>query len=126
MVDQPRRYWCTYWRHCGNAGSGVIGARTSGNAGMPGPQESGQPLAGDRPKERQAPTQGLAGVIFLNNVGFQESILDFGGYLSEVVFGSCVLVGCMSVLGVVFLSFYLASLRFSLRPYQVVSVVTPD
>ena len=70
---------------------------------MPGLQESGQPLAGDRPKERRAPTQGLAGVILLNNVGFQESILYFGGYVSEVVCGSCFLVGRMSVLGAVFL-----------------------
>ena len=57
MADQPRRCWCTYQQHCGNAGSGVIGARTSGIAGMPGPHESGQSPAGDRPKERRAPTQ---------------------------------------------------------------------
>ena len=126
MADQPRRYWCTYQRHCGDAGAGVTGARTSGIAGMPGPHESGQPPAGDRPKERRAPTRGLAGVIFLNTVGFQESILDFGGYVFEVVCGSCLLVGCMSVLGAEFLSFSLASLRFSFRPYQVVSVVTSD
>ena len=79
------------------------------------------PLSGGhRPKERRAPTQGLAGVFFFNKVSFQESILDFDGYVSEVVCGSCTLVGRMSVLGAVFLSFHLASLRFSLRPYQVV------
>ena len=61
MADQPRRYWCTYQQHCGNAGPGVTGARTSGIAGMPGPHESGQPPAGDRPKERRAPSLGLEG-----------------------------------------------------------------
>ena len=61
MADQPRRYWCTYQQHCGNAGPGVTGARTSGIAGMPGPLESGQPPAGDRPKERRAPSPGLEG-----------------------------------------------------------------
>ena len=53
MADQPRRYWCTYQQHCGNAGPGVTGARTSGIVGMPGPHESGQPPAGDRPKGHQ-------------------------------------------------------------------------
>ena len=52
MADQPRRYWCTYQQHCGNAGSGITGACTSGIAGMPGPHD---------PKERKAPTQGLEG-----------------------------------------------------------------
>ena len=61
MADQPRRYWCTYQQHCGNAGPGVTGARTSGIAGMPGPHESGQPPAGDRPNERRAPSLGLEG-----------------------------------------------------------------
>ena len=61
MADQPRRYWCTYQQHHVSAGSGVTGARTSGIAGMPGPHESGQPPAGDRPKERRAPSPGLEG-----------------------------------------------------------------
>ena len=61
MADQPRRYWCTYQQHYVSAGSGVTGARTSGIAGMPGPHESGQPPAGDRPKERRAPSPGLEG-----------------------------------------------------------------
>ena len=56
MADQPRRYWCKYQQHCGNAGSGVTGARTSGIAGMPGPHESGQPPRG-------RPSQGTAGSI---------------------------------------------------------------
>ena len=64
--------------------------------------------------------------LFSNNVGFQESILDFGGYVSEVVCGSCILFRLCRYWGAVFLSFYLASLRLSLRPYQVVSVVISD
>ena len=42
----------------------VIGVRTSGVAGMPGPwspRTDGQPPAGDRPEERRAPTQRLVG-----------------------------------------------------------------
>ena len=94
----------------------VTGARTK-RAGNPS-RATVRRNGGLQPKDWQA--------LFFHSVGFQESILDFGGYVSEVVCGSCILVGCMSVLGAVFPSFYLASLRFSLRPYQVVSVVTSD
>ena len=58
VADGPSRYWCTYQRRCGNAGPEVLTRRA--------------PPAGDRPKERRAPTlglegptQGLAGANFL-------------------------------------------------------------
>ena len=60
MADQPRRYWCTYQRHCGNAGAARVRATARGR----------------RPKERRAPTQGLEGTnprtarrYFLTRVG---------------------------------------------------------
>ena len=34
---EDTRYWCTYQRHCGNAGPRVTGGRTSGIVGMLGP-----------------------------------------------------------------------------------------
>ena len=47
-------------------------------------QSSGHPSQGDRPEERRAPTQGLAGDIFIT-VGTHEFFLDFGDCVSEVV-----------------------------------------
>ena len=52
VADGPRRHWCAYQRRCGNAGSLVSTHRRA-------------PPAGDRPEERRAPTQRLAGDIFL-------------------------------------------------------------
>ena len=54
-------------------------------------------LAGDCPKDQRAPTQGLwAGRgYFFNTVGTHVSILDFGGYVSEVVRGSGTRVGAL-------------------------------
>ena len=52
-----------------------------------------QELAGDRPKERWAPTQELdRPLLFFNTVGTHVFILDFGGYVSEVVRGSGTMV----------------------------------
>ena len=71
---------------------------------------------GHQPKDWQA--------LPFNTVGDHEFFQDFGDCVFEVVCGSGILVGCMSLLGAVFPSFFLASLRFSLRPFQVFSVVT--
>ena len=50
-------------------------------------------LAGDWPEERRAPTQELdRPLLFFNTVGTHVFILDFGGYVSEVVRGSGTMV----------------------------------
>ena len=49
-------------------------------AGRPTPK-----LAGDRPKERRAPTPELVRLpVFFNTLGTHEFIPDFGGFMSEV------------------------------------------
>ena len=52
-------YWCTYQRHCGNAGSQVTGGRTSGIVECWAPRycKSGHPPQGDQPEDWRAPSQ---------------------------------------------------------------------
>ena len=73
VADGPSRYWCTYQRRCGNAGPMVL---TQG--GHPPratvPRNGG--LEGTNPRTGRQ--------YFLNNVGYREFLLDFGGYVSEV------------------------------------------
>ena len=56
-------YWCTYQRHCGNAGTQVTGGRTSGIVGMLGPEtlQERAPPAG-------RPTRRLAGAVPKNGL----------------------------------------------------------
>ena len=111
-------YWCTYQRQLwGMLGPEFTGARTSGIAGMPEPaRERANPPWATVPKERRAPTQGLAGVIFSTLSASKSPSWTSADTCLRSFCGSCILVGDMSVLGAVFQSFYLASLRFSLRP----------
>ena len=112
----------------GMLGPELLVQRTSGIAGMPGPlARAGNP--------RGRPSEGTAGsiprtgghqpkdwqAIFFNTVGFQESILDFGGYVFEVVCGGCILVGGYVGIGrrVPFdLSFFLSLLSSSIPGCQ--------
>ena len=70
----------------------VAGVRTSGIVGMP--HESRQPPAGDRPKERRAPTQDwraptqrLAGAFFFNKKRLNDLTKLLEADVSEVVYG---------------------------------------
>ena len=83
---------------------------------MPGPHESGQPPAGDRPKERRAPSVGLEGhqpkdwqALFFNKEWPNDlsKLLEVG--VSELVLGVLFWFG-----GLVFLHLFTYSWLFSL------------
>ena len=81
-------------------------------AGRPTPE-----LAGDRPKERRAPTQELdRPPLFFNAVGNHVFILDFGGYVSEVVRGSGTMAWGLVFLYWTALGWFIACLYFSSAP----------
>ena len=62
--------------------------------GHPPPGGPTQELAGDRPKERRAPTQELdRPLFFFNTAGTFVFFLDFSGRVSEVARGRGIYVG---------------------------------
>ena len=98
VADGPSRYWCTYWRRCGNDKAGTPRGRPSqGTAG------SNRRTGGHQPKDWQT--------LFFNNVSYREFFLDFGGYVSEVArvavvlwFGAwCVALGSLLLFPSLFL-----------------------
>ena len=100
MADQPRRYWCTYQWHCGNAGAARVRATARGR----------------RPKERRAPTQGLEGTnprtarrYFFNESRLNDLTKLLEADESEVVCGVLFCFGGLVSLRLLFFSFFSAS-----------------
>ena len=81
--------------HPPTPGSGASARRQAQVCGHSPAGRPTQELAGDRPKERRAPTQELdrQAVIFFYTAGTFVFILDFSGYVSEVARGRGTYVG---------------------------------